>query len=79
MGQKHFESKWIIEGYIDEIGLPHTILRPVAFMDNLNWVRAEISNGILTSYGVAPEKGIQLRFIAILYLLALTRIGKRYP
>lgn len=60
MGQKHFESKWIIEGYINEIGLPQTILRPVAFMDNLNWMRAEISNGILTSYGVASEKGIQL-------------------
>ena len=72
MGQKHFDSKWIVERYINEIGLPHTILRPVAFMDNLNWARAEISNGILTSYGVAPEKGIQL--IAVDDIGAITAI-----
>jgi uncharacterized protein YbjT (DUF2867 family) len=31
----HFESKWRIEEHIRAIGLPHTILRPVFFMDNL--------------------------------------------
>jgi len=60
MGQKHFDSKWIIEQYLVEINLPHTILRPVAFMDNLNWSRAEISNGALKSFGTAPDKGTQL-------------------
>ncbi|GMR11744.1 MAG: NmrA/HSCARG family protein [Anaerolineae bacterium] len=60
MGQKHFESKWIVERYLVEIGLPHTILRPVAFMDNLNWLRAEISNGTLKSFGTAPDKVTQL-------------------
>jgi len=60
MGQKHFDSKWVVEQYLAEIDLPHSILRPVAFMDNLNWLRAEISNGSLKSFGTAPEKGTQL-------------------
>ena len=39
MGQKHFESKWMIEQYIHTLDVPYTILRPVAFMDNHNWSR----------------------------------------
>jgi uncharacterized protein YbjT (DUF2867 family) len=60
MGQKHFESKWIVEQYIEEIGLPHTILRPAAFMDNLEWKRARISNGELESWGIRQNKSSQL-------------------
>ena len=60
MGQKHFESKLIVERYLEEIGLPHTIVRPVAFMDNLEWKRARISNGILESWGVRQDKKAQL-------------------
>lgn len=60
MGQKHFESKWIIERYLEEIGIPHTILRPAAFMDNINWTRADISNGMLPSMGTRPDKRTQL-------------------
>src|SRR5215208_7552092 len=37
MGQKHFESKWIIEQYIHSLELPYTILRPAAFFENFNW------------------------------------------
>ena len=33
-GVPHFESKWRIEQHIRELGLPATILRPVAFMEN---------------------------------------------
>ncbi len=60
MGQKHFESKWRIEQYLEEVELPHTILRPVAFMDNIIWSRAEISNGELPGMGVPPEKKTQI-------------------
>ena len=60
MGQKHFESKRIIERYLEELGLPHTIVRPVAFMDNHNWARARISNGTLQSWGLPPDKKAQL-------------------
>ena len=60
MGQKHFESKWNIEQYLKELGLPHTILRPAAFMNNFQWNRAEISNGVLRSWGIRHDKRTQL-------------------
>ncbi len=59
-GQKHFESKWQIEQHIHSIGLPYTIFRPVVFMDNYNWQRAGISNGIFSGFGLRPEKTVQM-------------------
>ena len=59
MGQKHFESKWIIEQYLQSLDLPYTILRPAFFMENYNWSRAQILNGIFTGMGLRPEKEIQ--------------------
>jgi uncharacterized protein YbjT (DUF2867 family) len=59
MGQKHFESKWIIEQYIHTLGVPYAILRPAAFMDNHNWSRPAILNGTLSSRGMRPEKTMQ--------------------
>jgi uncharacterized protein YbjT (DUF2867 family) len=59
MGQKHFESKWIIEQYIHTLGVPYTILRPVAFMDNDNWARPYILSGTYTGMNLRPEKGVQ--------------------
>jgi uncharacterized protein YbjT (DUF2867 family) len=60
MGQKHFESKWIIEQYIQSLGVPYTILRPVAFMENYNWTRPYILNGVFQGWGLPPEKPLQL-------------------
>lgn len=60
MGQKHFESKWIIEQYIQSLKIPCTILRPVAFMENYNWSRAQILNGYLPGRGIRPEKATQI-------------------
>lgn len=59
MGQKHFESKWIIEQHIHSLGVPYTILRPAFFMENYNWSRAQILNGTFTSIGLRPEKELQ--------------------
>ena len=59
MGQKHFDSKWIIEQYIHTLDVPYTILRPVAFMDNNTWSRAYILSGTYTGMGLRPEKGVQ--------------------
>ena len=58
-GQKHFESKWMIEQYIHSLGVPYTILRPAAFMENYNWSRARILNGTFVGRGLRPEKGVQ--------------------
>jgi len=59
MGQKHFESKWIIEQYIQSLNISYTILRPVLFMDNYNWSRAQILNGTFTGMGLRPDKEVQ--------------------
>ncbi|HLO33318.1 MAG TPA: NmrA/HSCARG family protein [Anaerolineales bacterium] len=72
-GQKHFESKWIIEQYIHSLAVPYTILRPAFFMENYNWSRAQILNGIFTGMGLRPEKGIQsmaVQDIAVFVALA---------
>lgn len=75
MGQKHFESKWIIEQYIHTLDVPYTILRPVAFMDNNNWRRAYILSGTYTGMGLRPEKGLQtiaVEDIAVFVTLAFS-------
>ena len=58
-GQKHFDSKWVIEQYIHTLGVPYTILRPAAFMENFNWARAQILNGTYVGRGLRPEKSVQ--------------------
>jgi len=60
MGQKHFESKWIIEQDLQSLKIPYTILRPAAFFENFNWERAYILNGIFNAIGLRPEKERQL-------------------
>lgn len=58
-GQKHFDSKWIIEQYIHALGVAYTILRPAAFMENYEWSRAQILNGTYVGRGLRPGKGVQ--------------------
>ena len=60
MGQKHFESKWMIEQHIHSLDIPFTILRPAAFYENFNWERAYILNGTFNGLGLRPEKERQL-------------------
>src|SRR5688572_288276 len=60
LGQKHFDSKWQIEQHIHSLGIPYTILRPVAFYENFNWERASILNGTFNAIGLRPEKERQL-------------------
>jgi uncharacterized protein YbjT (DUF2867 family) len=59
MGQKHFESKWVIEQHVQTIGLPFTILRPAAFMENFVWQKPAISNGAYSGMGLTPGKSQQ--------------------
>lgn len=48
-GVPHFDSKRAIEAGIRELGVPHTFLRPVAFMENWEWpeTRDAILSGTL--------------------------------
>src|SRR5258708_175900 len=59
-GIDHWESKWEIEQHIRGLGLPATMLRPVAFMENYYVAQVEI--GILKGKlvdPVRPEKTYQ--------------------
>ncbi len=83
MGQKHFESKWIIEQYIQSLDIPYTILRPVAFMENYNWSRAYILSGTFTGNGLRPDKGMQIiavediaAFVALAFADPKSHLGK---
>ncbi len=57
-GIPHFESKWEIEEHVRQIGLPYTILRPVFFMQNWEWMREYILEGTLTQ-PLDPDKPFQ--------------------
>ena len=46
-GIPHFDSKYEIEEYIKSIQLPYTVIRPVSFMENWEYSRADIVNGII--------------------------------
>jgi len=54
-GIDHWESKWEVEQHIRRLGLPATILRPAAFMENYYVDQVEI--GILKGKLVDPIRG----------------------
>lgn len=64
-GIAHFESKWRIEQFIDELGLPATVLRPVFFMENLREpaLRRMILHGIL-SLPLPRHRALQMIAVA---------------
>jgi len=75
LGQKHFESKWIIEQHIHSLETPYTILRPASFFENFNWERAFILNGTFNAIRLKPEKErqfIAVEDIAVFVALALS-------
>jgi uncharacterized protein YbjT (DUF2867 family) len=57
-GIPHFESKWEVENHVRQIGLPYTILRPTAFMQNWEWTREMILGGTLAQ-PFDPDKPFQ--------------------
>ncbi len=77
MGQKHFDSKWIVEQHIHSLDIPYTIFRPVAFFENFNWERPAILNGTFNALGLRPEKERQLiaaEDIAVFVALAFANL-----
>jgi uncharacterized protein YbjT (DUF2867 family) len=56
-GIAHWESKWAIEQHIRKLGLPATIIRPAAFMENYYIDQVEI--GILKGKLVDPIRADQ--------------------
>jgi uncharacterized protein YbjT (DUF2867 family) len=57
-GIPHFESKREVEEHVRELGLPYTILRPVFFMQNWEWMRETILGGTLAQ-PLDPDRPFQ--------------------
>ena len=48
-GVPHFDSKYEIEKHITKVGVRATILAPVAFMENLYFIKEQLAKGIYAS------------------------------
>lgn len=60
-GIPHFDSKREIEKYIESLGVSHTILRPVFFMENLlGMFGPNESNGYTIALAMEPERPLQI-------------------
>jgi uncharacterized protein YbjT (DUF2867 family) len=75
-GIPHFDSKWRIEERIRELGLPATIWRPVSFMDNFEFQRADIEAGTLRT---SVPAGVSLQLIAVTDIGGFVALGFREP
>ncbi len=79
LGQRHFDSKLLIEQHLQASGLPYTILRPVAFMENFNWPwnRPAILSGSLPSFGLRLDKPMQI--VAVEDIAAFVALALAQP
>jgi uncharacterized protein YbjT (DUF2867 family) len=58
-GIPHFESKWGVEEHVRASGVPYTVLRPVFFMQNWEFMREPILGGTLPQ-PLDPDKPFQM-------------------
>ena len=56
-GVPHFDSKYEVEKHIAKIGVRATILAPVAFMENLDFIKEQLAKGIYAS-ALSPTKAL---------------------
>src|SRR5450631_1091890 len=56
-GVPHFDSKYEVEKHIFKVGVLATILAPVAFMENLNFIKDQLAKGVYAS-ALAPTKAL---------------------
>jgi len=85
-GIPHFESKYPVEQHVRQLGIPHTISAPVAFMENAvaPWSTGALSQGTL-AFAMPPKRVLQLVALADIgaFVAALAErreqvFGKRY-
>jgi uncharacterized protein YbjT (DUF2867 family) len=53
----HFDSKYEVEKHIDKIGVRATILAPVAFMENLYFIKEQLAKGTYAS-ALSPTRAL---------------------
>lgn len=80
-GIGHFDSKWRVEEHIRSIGLPHTIIRPVFFMENFTSFPPFMMFSILR--GCLKNRGLQMvavedigRWVALAFFAPEKYLGK---
>src|ERR1700745_3386924 len=56
-GVPHFDSKYEVEKHIAKVGVRATILRPVAFMENLFFIREQLAKGTYAS-ALSPTRAL---------------------
>jgi len=56
-GIPHFDSKYEVEKHIAKIGVRTTVLAPVAFMENLYFIKEQLAKGIYAS-ALPPTRAI---------------------
>ncbi len=85
-GIPHFESKYRVEQAITGLGIPHTIVAPVAFMENAvaSWGIDALRNGVY-AFGLPAQRSNQLvavadigAFVAAVIERGASVFGKRF-
>src|SRR5580698_4079100 len=56
-GVPHFDSKYEVEKHITKIGARATILAPVAFMENLYFIKEQLATGVYAS-ALSPTRSL---------------------
>ena len=56
-GVPHFDSKYEVEKYIVKVGVRATILAPVAFMENLYFIKEQLATGVYAS-ALSPTRAL---------------------
>jgi uncharacterized protein YbjT (DUF2867 family) len=75
-GVPHFDSKWQIEEHIRSLGLPHTIFRPVFFMENWAGMGGMLAQGAIT-LPLSPARTLQL--VAVDDIGAFVALAFQHP
>ena len=70
-GIPHFESKWQVEEHVRGSGVPYTVLRPVFFMQNWEYMREPILGGTLPQ-PLDPDKPFQMVAVEDIGVFAAT-------
>jgi uncharacterized protein YbjT (DUF2867 family) len=78
-GIPHFDSKYEVEKHIAKVGVRATILAPVAFMENLYFIREQLAKGTYAS-ALAPTRAVaDIGAVAVRVLEDAGRFtGKRF-
>ena len=83
-GVPHFDSKYEVEKHIAKVGIRATILAPVAFMENLNFIKEQLATGVYAS-ALSPTRALAQVAVADIGAVAVSVLedadrfaGKRF-